>query len=147
MNKAFLIGNLGQAPEVRSFQDGGRLAQFSVATSRKWKDRETGETQERTEWHRVVIKSDGLVSVCEKYLRKGSKVAIVGRIETRKWQDQAGADRWTTEIVVSGFDGQIELLGDPRGHGQPGDPGPSPDGVGGAAGDPGGMPDDDEIPF
>lgn len=150
LNRAEIIGHLGQDPEVRSFQNGGKVANLSVATTRKWKDRQSGETQERTEWHRVAITAEGLAGVAERYLKKGSKVYIAGRLQTRKWQDQSGQDRYTTEIVVAGFEGTLEMLGDARG-GTSGDPGPAPDDQGGGYGgsdQSGGSRDlDDEIPF
>jgi single-strand DNA-binding protein len=100
VNKVILIGNLGQDPEVKSFQNGGRIANLRIATSENWKDKNTGERKERTEWHSVVLQSDGLVGVAERYLRKGSKVYIEGQLRTRKWQDASGNDRYTTEISV-----------------------------------------------
>lgn len=109
VNKVILIGNLGQDPEVKSFQNGGRIANLRIATSENWKDRATGERKERTEWHTVVLQSDGLVGVAEKYLRKGSKVYIEGQLRTRKWQDASGNDRYTTEISV-GMNGVLTML-------------------------------------
>jgi len=100
VNKMILIGNLGQDPEVKSFQNGGRIANLRIATSESWKDRQTGERKERTEWHSVVIQGDGLVGVAERYLRKGSKVYLEGKLQTRKWQDASGNDRYTTEVVA-----------------------------------------------
>lgn len=116
VNKVILIGNLGRDPEVRTFQDGGKLCNLRIATSENWKDRNTGERRERTEWHSVVIRGDGLVRVAEQYLRKGSKVYIEGQLQTRKWQDQNGQDRYSTEVVVSGFGGTLTML-DGRGEG------------------------------
>jgi single-strand DNA-binding protein len=110
VNKAIIVGNMGKDPEIRTLQGGGRCANFSVATGEKWKDKNTGETKERTEWHRIVVWNDGLVGVVEQYLRKGSRVYVEGEIQTRKWTDQAGAERYSTEIVVTGFRGQIVLL-------------------------------------
>lgn len=110
LNKVMLIGNLGNDPEVRSMQNGGRVCNLSIATSETWKDKNTGERREKTEWHRVVIFNDGLVSVCENYLRKGSKVFIEGQLETRKWQDQNGQDRYSTEIVLKAFNGTLTML-------------------------------------
>ena len=115
VNKVILIGNLGQDPEVKSFQNGGRIANLRIATSENWKDRTTGARKERTEWHSVVLQSDGLVGVAEKYLRKGSKVYIEGQLRTRKWQDASGNDRYTTEVSVAGFDGKLVMLDGPRG--------------------------------
>ena len=109
VNKVILVGNLGQDPEVKSFQNGGRIANLRIATSESWKDKATGERKERTEWHTVVLNSDGLVGVAERYLRKGSKVYIEGQLRTRKWQDQSGNDRYTTEISV-GMNGVLTML-------------------------------------
>lgn len=110
VNKVILIGNLGQDPEIRTFQNGGKVANLRVATSETWKDRNTGERRERTEWHRVAIMSEGLVNVVERYLKKGSKVYIEGQLETRKWQDQSGQDRYSTEVVLRGFGGTLQML-------------------------------------
>jgi single-strand DNA-binding protein len=110
VNKVILIGNLGADPEVKSFQNGGRIANLRIATSESWKDRQTGERKERTEWHTVVINSEGLVGVAERYLRKGSKVYIEGQLRTRKWQDQNGNDRYSTEVSVGGNQGQLTML-------------------------------------
>ncbi|NLR72208.1 single-stranded DNA-binding protein [Novosphingobium sp. ERN07] len=110
VNKVILVGNLGADPEVKSFQNGGRIANLRIATSESWKDRATGEKKERTEWHSVVINSDGLVGVVERFLRKGSKVYIEGQLRTRKWQDQSGNDRYTTEISVGGMGGVLTML-------------------------------------
>ncbi len=116
LNKVMLIGNLGADPEIRSFQNGGRVCNLRIATSETWKDRNTGERQERTEWHTVAIFSEGLVNVAENYLKKGSKVFIEGQLQTRKWQDQNGQDRYSTEIVLRGFNGTLTML-DGRGEG------------------------------
>lgn len=110
VNKVILVGNLGRDPEVRQFQNGGQVCNLSVATSETWKDRQTGERKEKTEWHRVAIFSEGLVRVAQNYLRKGSKVYIEGQLETRKWQDQSGQDRYTTEIVLRNFNSQLTML-------------------------------------
>ncbi|ABD27284.1 single-strand binding protein [Novosphingobium aromaticivorans DSM 12444] len=110
VNKVILVGNLGADPEIKSFQNGGRIANLRIATSESWKDRATGEKKERTEWHSVVINSDGLVGVVERFLRKGSKVYIEGQLRTRKWQDQSGNDRYTTEISVGGMGGVLTML-------------------------------------
>jgi single-strand DNA-binding protein len=119
VNKVILIGNLGQDPEVKSFQNGGRIANLRIATSENWKDKATGERKERTEWHSVVLQSDGLVGVAERFLRKGSKVYIEGQLRTRKWQDQSGNDRYTTEVSVGGIGGVLTMLdGAPGGGGQ-----------------------------
>jgi single-strand DNA-binding protein len=118
LNKVMLIGNLGQDPEVKSFQNGGRIANLRIATSENWKDKNTGERKERTEWHTVVLQSDGLVGVAERYLRKGSKVYIEGQLRTRKWQDQSGNDRYSTEVSVGGIGGVMTMLdGAPGGGG------------------------------
>lgn len=110
VNKVILVGNLGADPEIRQTKDGRPVAQLSVATSENWKDRNTGERRERTEWHRVVVFSEGLCRVCEQYLKKGAKVYIEGQLQTRKWQDQSGADRYSTEIVLQGFNSTLTML-------------------------------------
>ena len=110
LNKVMIIGNLGADPEVKSFQNGGRIANLRIATSENWKDKATGERKERTEWHTVVINSDGLVGVAERYLRKGSKVYIEGQLRTRKWQDASGNDRYSTEVSVGGIGGVMTML-------------------------------------
>lgn len=110
VNKVILIGNLGADPEVKSFQNGGRIANLRIATSENWRDKATGERKERTEWHSVVLQSDGLVGVAEKYLRKGSKVYIEGQLRTRKWQDASGNDRYSTEVSVGGIGGVLTML-------------------------------------
>ena len=115
LNKVMLIGNLGADPEIRSFQNGGKVANLRIATSETWKDRNTGERQERTEWHSVAIFSEGLVNVVERFLKKGSKVYIEGKLQTRKWQDQNGQDRYSTEVVLRGFDGTLTMLDGPQG--------------------------------
>jgi single-strand DNA-binding protein len=118
VNKVILIGNLGADPEVKSFQNGGRIANLRIATSENWKDKATGERKERTEWHNVVLQSDGLVGVAERFLRKGSKIYIEGQLRTRKWQDQSGNDRYTTEVSVGGIGGVLTMLdGAPGGGG------------------------------
>jgi single-strand DNA-binding protein len=115
VNKVILVGNLGADPEVKSFQNGGRICNLRIATSEDWKDRTTGEKKERTEWHQVVLQSDGLVGVAERFLRKGSKVYIEGQLRTRKWQDASGNDRYTTEISIGGFDGKLVMLDGAKG--------------------------------
>lgn len=110
VNKVILIGNLGNDPEVRQLPSGGKVVNMSVATSERWKDKATGEQREKTEWHRVTIFSDGLAGVAEKYLRKGSKVYIEGALQTRKWQDKDGADRYSTEVVLQGFNATLVML-------------------------------------
>jgi single-strand DNA-binding protein len=163
VNKVILIGNLGQDPEVKSFQNGGRIANLRIATSENWKDKNTGERKERTEWHTVVLQSEGLVGVAERYLRKGSKVYIEGQLRTRKWQDQSGNDRYTTEVSVGGIGGVMTMLdgapggggGGQRGGGgdwdqSGGQAGASSGGSRGSGGPPaGGFSDDldDDIPF
>ena len=152
VNKVIIIGNLGRDPEVRTFQNGGRVAHLSVATSESWKDRNTGERREKTEWHRVAIFNENLVGVAERYLRKGSKVYLEGQLETRKFTDQSGAERYTTEVVLRPYRGELTMLdgrqegggggydsGQSYGGGGSSDSGPGPGGSG---------PDlDDEIPF
>ena len=156
VNKVILIGNLGRDPEVRTFQNGGKVCNLRIATSETWKDRNTGERREKTEWHSVAIFSEGLVRVCEQYLRKGSKIYVEGQLQTRKWQDQSGNDRYSTEVVLQGFNGTLVMLdgrsgggggdqgggygggGSYGGGGTGGDQGPAPAGGGGF---------DDEIPF
>lgn len=118
VNKVILIGNLGADPEIKSFQNGGKIANIRIATSENWKDRMTGERKERTEWHNVVINGDGLVGVVERYLKKGSKVYIEGSLRTRKWQDRDGNDKYTTEVVIAGIGGALTMLdGAPGGGG------------------------------
>lgn len=125
VNKVIIVGNLGADPEVKSFQNGGRICNLRVATSEDWKDKQTGEKKERTEWHQIVLNSDGLVGVAERFLKKGSKVYVEGQLRTRKWQDQSGNDRYTTEISVGGFDGKLVMLDGPKGGGQGGGQGGS----------------------
>jgi len=120
VNKVIIVGNLGADPEVKSFQNGGRIANLRIATSESWKDKATGEKKERTEWHTVAVNSDGLVSVVERFLRKGSKVYIEGQLRTRKWQDQSGADRYSTEIVLSGPGAVLTMLDGAQGAGSAG---------------------------
>lgn len=110
VNKVILVGNLGRDPEVRTFQNGGKVCNLRIATSETWKDRNTGERRERTEWHSVAIFQEGLVRVAEQFLRKGSKVYIEGQLQTRKWQDQSGQDRYSTEVVLQGFGGTLTML-------------------------------------
>ncbi len=118
VNKVILIGNLGADPEIKSFQSGGRIANLRLATSESWKDKATGEKKERTEWHSVTINSDGLVGVVERYLRKGSKVYIEGKLQTRKWTDKDGGDRYSTEVVVGGIGGSLVMLDGAQGDGR-----------------------------
>jgi single-strand DNA-binding protein len=167
VNKVILVGNLGRDPEVRSFQNGGKVCNLRIATSETWKDRATGERKERTEWHSVAIFSEPLAKIAEQYLRKGSKVYIEGQLETRKWQDQSGQDRYSTEVVLRPYRGELTLLdgrdggggggggggygggtagggyGDDRGGGYADDRG----GPGGGGGYGRGGDVDDEIPF
>ena len=110
VNKVILIGNLGKDPEVRSMQNGGKVCNLSVATSESWKDKMSGERKERTEWHRVVIFNENLISVAERFLKKGSKVYLEGQIETRKWADQAGVEKYSTEVVLQNFRGELTML-------------------------------------
>ncbi len=118
LNKVMLIGNLGADPEIRSFQNGGKVANLRIATSETWKDKNTGERQEKTEWHTVAIFSEGLIGVVERFLKKGSKVFIEGSLSTRKWQDKDGQDRYSTEVVLRGMNGTLTMLdGAPGGGG------------------------------
>jgi len=161
VNKVILIGNLGRDPEVRSFQNGGKVCNLRIATSETWKDKNSGERRERTEWHTVAIFQEGLVRIAEQYLKKGSKVYIEGKLQTRKWQDQSGQDRYSTEVVLQGFDGVMTML-DGREGGGGGGGGGNDDGYpddrdsgggrgssGGGGGGRGPAPSDmdDEIPF
>ena len=111
VNKVIIVGNLGRDPEVRSFPNGGKVVNLRIATSETWRDKQSGERKERTEWHSVAIFNENLAKIAEQYLRKGSTVYIEGQLETRKWQDQSGADRYTTEIVLRQFRGELTLLG------------------------------------
>lgn len=161
INKVTLLGHLGRDPEVRSFANGGQVCNLSIATSETWKDRNSGERRERVEWHKVTLHAEGLIRIAEQYLRKGSKLYVEGQLETRKWQDQSGQDRYTTEIALRPYRGELVLLdgrsscengvpahrGDDQRHGS-GSGGGASDGSGyGAGGRPGGGLDDDEIPF
>lgn len=110
LNKVQLIGNLGADPEIRSFQNGNRVANLRIATSESWKDKASGERKEKTEWHTVAIFNEGLVGVAERYLKKGSKVYVEGQLQTRKWQDQAGNDRYSTEVVLQGYGSSLVML-------------------------------------
>lgn len=116
VNKVILVGNLGKDPEIRSFANGGRVASFSIATSESWKDKATGEKKERTEWHRISVLNDNLVGIVEKYIKKGAKVYIEGQLETRKWTDKDGVEKYTTEVVLRPFRGEITML-DSKGSG------------------------------
>ena len=158
VNKVILVGNLGRDPEIRSTQDGTKVANLSLATSENWRDKNTGERKERTEWHRVVVFNERLVDVIEKYVKKGSKLYIEGALQTRKWTDNTGAEKYTTEVVLQRFRGELTMLDGARGGGG-GIGGSSPDdmgsggsssgggGMGGSRGGGGGSDLDDEIPF
>ena len=115
VNKVILVGNLGRDPESRSFQNGGKVVELRIATSETWKDKATGERKEKTEWHTVKLFNEGLANTAERFLRKGSKVYIEGALQTRKWQDQSGADKYSTEIVLQGFNGSMVMLDGPGG--------------------------------
>ncbi|MGN6277480.1 MAG: single-stranded DNA-binding protein [Sphingomonas sp.] len=177
VNKVILVGNLGRDPESRTFQNGGKVVNLRIATSESWKDRNSGERKEKTEWHSVAIFNEGLANVAERYLRKGSKVYIEGQLQTRKWQDQQGQDRYSTEIVLQGFNSVLTMLdgapggggqgggvssgrddwgaggddfgGGSRGGGNRGGGGSSGGGAGGFGGGAGGFSDDldDDVPF
>ena len=133
VNKVILVGNLGKDPETRSFQNGGEVVSFSVATSENWKDRNSGERKEKTEWHNVSIFSEGLARVAKQYLRKGSKVYLEGQLETRKWQDQSGNDRYSTDVVLRNFNSAMVLLDSREGGGGRGAFNESYDDFGGGA--------------
>ncbi|MDQ7262453.1 single-stranded DNA-binding protein [Paracoccus sp. PS-1] len=148
VNKVIIVGNLGQDPEVRSFQNGGKVANLRIATSEQWKDRNTGERRERTEWHTVAIYSEPLVRLAEQYLEKGSKVYVEGQLETRKWQDQSGNDRYSTEVALRPFRSELTMLDSPRGGSQQRDSGAGYGAGGRPSNQPNGRPDfDDDIPF
>lgn len=117
INKVILVGNLGADPEIRQTKDGRPIANLSVATGESWKDKNTGERREKTEWHRVVIFNEGLAKIAEQYLRKGSKVYLEGQLQTRKWQDQNGQDKYTTEVVLQGYNGNLTMLDSRQGGG------------------------------
>ena len=110
VNKVILLGNIGKNPDIKSTQNGSKLASFSIATSKRWKDKQTQEYKDKTEWHKVVVFGEGLVDIVDKYVKKGSKIYIEGELQTRKWQDQTGNDRYTTEIVLQGFNSTLTLL-------------------------------------
>ena len=110
VNKVILLGNLGRDPEIRSMQSGSKMATFSMATSKRWKDKATQEQRDKTSWHNIVVFGDGLVDIVEKYVKKGSKIYVEGELQTRKWQDQDGNDRYTTEVVLQGFNSNLTLL-------------------------------------
>jgi single-strand DNA-binding protein len=152
VNKVILVGNLGKDPEIRTFPNGGRVANFSVATSESWKDKASGERKERTEWHRVSVLNENLVGIVERFIKKGSKVYIEGQLETRKWTDKDGNEKYTTEVVLRPFRGEITML-DSKGGGSSSDaandygsePQAASSGGSFAASGKGDM--DDEIPF
>ena len=110
VNKVILLGNLGRDPEIRSMQSGSKMASFSIATSKRWKDRNTQEQKEKTSWHNIVVFGDGLVNIVEKYVKKGSKIYVEGELQTRKWQDQDGNDKYTTEVILQGYNSNLTLL-------------------------------------
>jgi single-strand DNA-binding protein len=152
VNKVILIGNLGADPEVRNTQDGRPIVNLRVATSESWRDKSTGERREKTEWHRVVIFNEGLCRIAEQYLKKGSKVYLEGQLQTRKWQDQSGQDRYSTEVVLQGFNSQLTMLDGRQGGGEGRDSGGSGSGDFGRSSALGGGRSfdkelDDEIPF
>jgi len=135
VNKVILIGNLGADPEIRHTQDGRPIANFRIATSESWKDKQTGERRDKTEWHSIVIFNEPLAKLAEQYLKKGAKVYVEGQLQTRKWQDTAGADRYSTEIVLSAYKGSLTMLDSAKGGGgQSADTASAP-------------PSDEEIPF
>ena len=110
VNKVILLGNLGRDPEIRSMQSGSKMASFSIATSKRWKDRNTQEQKEKTSWHNIVVFGDGLVNIVENYVKKGSKIYVEGELQTRKWQDQEGNDKYTTEVILQGYNCNLTLL-------------------------------------
>lgn len=150
VNKVILVGRLGKDPETRNFANGGKIVTFSLATSETWRDKQSGDRKERTEWHTVAITNEGLAKIAEQYLRKGSNVYIEGQLSTRKWQDQSGADRYSTEVVLRPFHGELTLL-DSKGDGGRDDDHrrDNPPAQGGQSGGYGGGNSDldDEIPF
>ena len=155
VNKVILVGNLGRDPEIRSTQDGTRVANLSLATSESWRDKNTGERREKTEWHRVVVFNERIVEVAEKYLHKGSKIYVEGQLQTRKWTDQSGQEKYTTEVVLQRFRGELTMLdargagGDAGGYSEPSHDAPSHGGppTGGGRGPSSGGDLDDDIPF
>lgn len=156
VNKVILVGNLGADPDVRSLPSGGKVVNLSVATSENWRDKNTGERREKTEWHRVVIFGEGLARVAEQYLKKGSKVYLEGQLQTRKWQDQSGQDKYSTEVVLQGFNSNLTMLdgrGDSGGEGGFSGPSGGSRSSGGDSQRPAAAPafesggNDDDIPF
>ena len=157
VNKVILVGNLGRDPEIRSMQSGEEIAQLSLATSENWRDKASGERKEKTEWHRVVIFNENLVKVAKQYLKKGSKVYLEGQLQTRKWTDKDGAEKYTTEVVLQRYRGELTMLDGREGGGGMGDSGGGSSGMGGGGGGGGSGRSsgpapkrddlDDEIPF
>ena len=147
LNRVMLIGNLGRDPEVRSFQNGNKVCNLRIATSEAWKDKQSGERKERTEWHSVAIFNEGLVRIAEQYLKKGSKVYLEGHLQTRKWQDQSGADKYSTEIVLQGFNGTLTMLDGREGGSSGGNSQHSGGGYDSGSGGDQSRDLDDEIPF
>ena len=150
VNKVILVGNLGRDPEIRSTQDGTKVANLSIATSENWRDKSSGERREKTEWHRVVIFNERLVDVAERFLKKGAKVYLEGQLQTRKWTDQAGAEKYTTEVVLQRFRGELTMLdgkGEGGGMSDSGDAGYGGGGGSSSGGSSRGGDLDDDIPF
>ena len=151
VNKVILVGNLGADPDVRSMQSGDQVVNLSIATSESWKDKQSGERKEKTEWHRVVVFNQGLINICQNYLKKGSKVYIEGQLETRKWQDQSGQDRYSTEVVLRPYRSELTILDSRGGGGGDGggydDRGGDSYGGGSSSPAPASQDLDDEIPF
>jgi single-strand DNA-binding protein len=150
VNKVILVGNVGKDPETRTFPNGGKVANFSIATSESWKDKQSGERKERTEWHRVAVMNENLVGIVEKYVRKGSKLYIEGQLETRKWTDKNGNEKYTTEVVLRPFRGEITLLDSKGGKTEASDNGDVDESEPAAPAQPVGAQSnsmDDEIPF
>jgi single-strand DNA-binding protein len=147
VNKVILIGNLGKDPEVRSMQNGGKVVNLSIATSETWRDKNSGERQEKTEWHRVVIFNEKLGEVAEKYLKKGAKVYVEGALQTRKWTDNSGVEKYSTEVVLQRFRGELTMLDGGKGGGGMGGGGGGGRSSGGGGGRKPAGPIDDDIPF
>jgi len=147
LNKVQIIGRLGADPEVRTFGNGGKVCNLRVATGETWRDKDSGDKKSKTEWHTVAVFNEGLVKVCEQYLTKGSQVYLEGSLQTRKWQDQSGNDRYSTEIVLQGFNGTLQMLGGGNQEGNSGGGGQSNGGSSAAKSTHNEQPLDDEIPF
>ncbi len=159
VNKVIIMGRLGRDPEIRTMRNGSRVANFSIATSESWRDKSSGERKEKTEWHNITVWPENTVNIVEKYVRKGDLILVEGQLETRKWQDQSGGDRYSTDVVIKGFQGSVTLIGRTENSGRANDGGGGrsndrerevddrPSGNGGRSG--GGVRDelDDEIPF